>query len=274
MNSPETNGSVQKQNLLKWHHYLIAVLFVLVGAAFIAIKEINISVVCTIFACVFAAAGIVSIILYCVRDVTAGYYRLDLVYGVMSLFAALIFYTKQDAVGTYFQIIAGVILFGNGMIKLQHSIDMKRIDRKMKKVTEVWLVVMIFALVGIAAGGIVVFLTPSDTRVLFIVVGLSLIVAGLSDVFTHIVFNKKLKAFRTTEESLEEPTEETAETAVSIEQSEQVQTQPDEETETEKEETVTEENDQTKDQVLFEVETPTFDGNYSEDEKDASDKQS
>lgn len=192
----EEEQKMQRENQLKWHHYLISFLFVLVGAVLIAYKEINIPFICSFFACVFAIAGLVCVLSYCIKDVSTGYYRLDLVYGIMLLFAALLFFTKQDAVGAYFPIIAGAILFANGVIKLQHSIDMKRIDKKMKKVTEMWLVVMIFALMCIAAGSVAVYLTPQEQRTLFIFIGISLIAAGATDVFTHIVFNRKVKIFK------------------------------------------------------------------------------
>ena len=201
----EEEQKVQKENQLKWHHYLISFLFVLVGAVLIAYKGIDIPFICRFFACVFAIAGVICVLSYCIKDVSTGYYRLDLVYGVMLLFAALLFITKQDAVGAYFPIIAGVILFANGVVKLQHSIDMKRIDKKMKKVTEMWLVVMIFALMCIAAGSVAVYLTPQEQRTLFIFIGISLIAAGATDVFTHIVFNRKVKIFKSGE-SLEEET--------------------------------------------------------------------
>ena len=199
----------QKENQLKWYHYLLSILFVLVGAVFIVYVQMDIAFICKIFACVFAAAGLVSIVTYCVRDIAAGYYRLDLVYGIMALFIALIFFTKQDVVGVYFPIIVGCILFANGVVKLQHSIDMKRIDRKMKKVTEMWLVVMIFALMCIAAGAVAVYLSPAEERTLFLFIGIALVVAGITDVFTHIVFNRKVKIFRNGDYITE--TEETSE---------------------------------------------------------------
>lgn len=211
----EEEQKVQRENQLKWHHYLISFLFVLVGAVLIAYKGIDIPFICRFFACVFAIAGVICVLSYCIKDVSTGYYRLDLVYGIMLMFAALLFYTKQDAVGAYFPIIAGAILFANGVIKLQHSIDMKRIDKKMKKVTEMWLVVMIFALMCIAAGSVAVYLTPQEQRTLFIFIGISLIAAGATDVFTHIVFNRKVKIFKSggpdekeTDESVEEIIEE------------------------------------------------------------------
>ena len=186
----------QKENQLKWYHYLISLLFVLVGVVFIAYVQMDTQFICSFFACVFAIAGVVSILSYCIKDVAVGYYKLDLVYGVIALFAALVFFTKQDVVGVYFPVIVGFILFANGVVKLQHSIDMKRIDRKMKKVTEMWLVVMIFALMCISAGAVAVYLTPSSQRTMFLFVGIALVVAGITDVFTHIVFNRKVKLLR------------------------------------------------------------------------------
>lgn len=192
----EEEQKEKKESQLKWHHYLISFLFVLVGAVLIAYKNIDIPFLCRFFACVFAIAGVICVLSYCIKDVSVGYYRLDLVYGVMLLFCALLFFTKQDAVSLYFPIIAGAILFANGVVKLQHSIDMKRIDKRMKKVTEMWLVVMIFALMCIAAGSVTVYLTPQEQRTLFIFIGISLVASGATDVFTHIVFNRKVKIFK------------------------------------------------------------------------------
>ena len=235
----------------KWQQYLISILFVLVGILFVSYESMDVSFVCRLFAIVFAAAGIISIISYFIKDVDTGYYRLDLAYGVMALFIALLFITGKDAVESYYPMIAGIILLGNGVIKLQHSIDMKRIDRKMKKVTEMWLVVMIFALIGIAAGFITVYLTPEKPRTLFILTGIALIVAGLSDIFTHIVFGKKVKAFKNGDF-------ETEEHDVSV--TPEPEPEAAQETEVEQSEEATEPKDMTEeedegDKVLFEVET-------------------
>ena len=195
----------QKENQLKWHNYLISLLLVLAGTVFIIYKSIDISFICRFTSLVFVAAGVICILTYIIKDISTGYYRLDLVYGIMLLFVALLFYTKEDVVAVYFPIIAGCTLVANGVVKLQHSIDMKRIDRKMKKVTEMWLVVMIFALLCISTGAVIVYLTPQEQRTLFIFIGVSLIVAGLSDIFTHIVFNHKVRLFRSGDYVTEEP---------------------------------------------------------------------
>ncbi len=272
-----TAGQEQEKIRIKWHQYLLAVLFIIVGVLFIMFKEIDMSIVCKIFAAVFALSGIISIISYCVRDVDKGYWRLDLVSGVMSLFATLLFITGQEAVNRYFPVIAGAILLANGVIKLQHSIDMKRIDRKMKKVTEMWLVVMIFALIGIATGFITVYLTPENDRTMFILIGAALIVAGVSDVFTHIVFSRKVKLYKSGDYKIPEaeaPNEEPANDAAAVDAAavdaaaqEEVVTPAASENETVTEspapETVSDD-----DQVIFEVEMPKF----SEENTDDADK--
>ncbi len=262
--SNETKPEV-KQN--KWHHYLISILFVLVGLLFVIYEQMDIALVCKVFAGVFAAAGIVSVISYCIRDVGSGYYRLDLAVGVMALFAALLFITGQDAVNEYFPMIAGIILFSNGVIKLQHSIDMKRIDRKMKKVTEMWLVVMIFALAGIAAGFVTVYLTPEKMRTLFLLTGAALIVAGVSDIFTHIVFAAKVRAFKNMDEetSDESKVEEVTAQQTVAESVEETKTDAPQEEDAQEEQPQGGEDEQ----VLFEVEMPQFspDNNDDTDQK-------
>lgn len=182
---------------------IISALIILVGVIFIVFAKIDLTFVCKFLSVVFCLAGVISIISYCIKDVTTGFYRLDLVYGIMSLFVALVFFTKQDVISVYFPIIAGFILFADGVIKLQHSIDMKRIDRKMKKVNEMWLVVMIFALMCLTAGVVAVYLNPSKERTLFLFVGFALVAAGITDVLTIIFFDKKIKTFNISREESE-----------------------------------------------------------------------
>lgn len=179
----------------KLRHYLVPVLFILMGIVFITYTKMDVKFISRFFAFVFALSGIGMILSYIFKDIEAGYFRLDLVYGVMALFVAILCMTKQDIIETYFPMLIGSIIFANGVIKLQHSIDMKRIDRKMKTVTERWLVVMIFALVCIACGAITIYLLPSSGRTLFIFVGASLLFAGATDIFTHVGFSKKLKTY-------------------------------------------------------------------------------
>ena len=51
------NDTEKKENdQLKWHHYLIAILFVLVGAVFIVYKQIDIPMICKVFSVVFEDA--------------------------------------------------------------------------------------------------------------------------------------------------------------------------------------------------------------------------
>ena len=48
----------------------------------------------------------------------------------------------------------------------------------------------------IAAGSVAVYLTPQNPRTLFVFIGISIIAAGITDVFTHIVFNRKVRIFK------------------------------------------------------------------------------
>lgn len=184
----------QEKRGLKWYAYLFSLIFVLAGLVLIIYVQIDLKFIWKLLACLFGAGAVISIASYCVRDVAEGYLRHELVMGLAALFAALMFLSKQEDLGTCFPILAGLILFVDGVVKLQHCIDMKRIDRKMKQVNEMWLVVMIFALICISLAFVVVYIRSAD-RTLFLLTGISLVVAGLSDVFVHIVFNRRIKVF-------------------------------------------------------------------------------
>lgn len=189
-------------------NYLISLLFVLAGVVFIVYPDIEMAFICRFFAAVFALAGIALVISYFLMDESVAYGRPHLALGIMSAFAALLFLVRQEAVREYFPVIAGTILLANGVVKLQHSVDMKRIDRKLKKVMEMWLVIMIFAILCIAAGAVTIFLTPDKERTLFVFVGISLVVAGITDIITNVVFDRKVKEYK--EQSNTETVKETA----------------------------------------------------------------
>ena len=193
---------------MKLYHYLLSILLILTGLVFIVYADIDIEFIFILAACVFAVAGVASIISYFVRDAEESFYRLDLVHGIMALFLALVFVTKREEIAEYFSIMIGCILVANGVVKLQHAVDMKRIDRKMRKVTETWLIVVIFSLLCIAAGTIAIYAPPSEERTLFIYFGIAFVVAGITDIFTQLVFNRKVRAFnKAAEEALAEKVE-------------------------------------------------------------------
>lgn len=193
---------------MKLYHYLLSILLILTGLVFLVYSEIEVEFICILAACVFAVAGVASIISYFVREAAESFYRLDLVHGIMALFLALVFVTKREEIAEYFSIMIGCILVANGVVKLQHAVDMKRIDRKMRKVTETWLIVVIFSLLCIAAGTIAIYAPPSEERTLFIYFGIAFVVAGITDIFTQLVFNRKVRAFnKAAEEALAEKVE-------------------------------------------------------------------
>ncbi|MBO4267338.1 MAG: DUF308 domain-containing protein [Lachnospiraceae bacterium] len=190
---------------MKLYHYLLSIVLILTGLVFLVYSEIEVEFICIVAACAFAVAGIASVISYFVREAAESFYRLDLVHGIMALFLAVVFVTKREEIAEYFSIMIGCILVANGVVKLQHAVDMKRIDRKMRKVTETWLIVVIFSLLVIAAGTIAIYAPPSEERTLFVYFGIAFVVAGITDIFTQFVFNRKVRSFhKAAEEALEE----------------------------------------------------------------------
>ncbi|MBF1077353.1 MAG: hypothetical protein HXL41_01830, partial [Solobacterium sp.] len=137
--------------------------------------------------------------------------------GIMAIFAGLIIIFKQQILLDIIPILLGLVIVADGFDKLQNAVVAKRIGSSQ------YATYIVLAAVSIVLGFVVMFfLTGVELqKILFVVIGVSLVYCGVSDIFVVLFiadkFHKFLKSFEANgkiidaevEEEREETTEET-----------------------------------------------------------------
>ena len=129
-----------------------AVASLLIGLAFI-LKPYEVSQYCGYgVGGLFAVVGLVYIILYFCHKPISGEYRSEFAIGLLALFAGAYvalsgMITGGTGVGYVLAVrILGILVLGDGLLKLQYSVDIARMK------FSAWWVVLIFAVLGLGVG--------------------------------------------------------------------------------------------------------------------------
>lgn len=188
---------------------LLSVLCILLGVVLVAFPDTTMRTVCYIFAGCLLLVGLYYVIAYFRKDLMEAYYQYDLVIGMVVLVIGICIILKVDAVITMIPMLMGIIVFANGIVKLQHAIDLKRAQ------FSGWVYVLVFALLCIAIS-IVLLLEPKSMAEIFTrLVGIGFIFGGVTDMITLFFLTKQIKVLRRAKEEAEavdvEATEEAAE---------------------------------------------------------------
>ena len=113
---------------MKMNTFLVSLLYVVLGVIMMFFPKTTMETICYIFAGVLILIGIVYTISYFRRNIVDSYYRYDLVYGLVTILCGVLIIVKVDLLINLIPIVMGILIFGNGIIKLQHAVDLKRVD--------------------------------------------------------------------------------------------------------------------------------------------------
>ncbi len=176
---------------------LLSVLCVLLGIILVAFPDTTIRTICYIFASCLLAVGLFYVIAYFRKDLMEAYYQYDLVIGTVIIVIGICIILKVDMVITMIPMLMGIVVFANGIVKLQHAIDLKRAQ------FGGWVYVFVFALLCIAIA-IVLLLEPKSMAKIFTrLVGIGFIFGGVTDLITLFFLTKQIKVVMRAKEEAE-----------------------------------------------------------------------
>lgn len=169
---------------------LLSVLSILLGIILVAFPETTMITICYIFAGCLLLVGLYYVVAYFRKDLMEAYYQFDLVIGMVIIVIAICIIWKVDAVISMIPMFMGIVIFANGIVKLQHSIDLKRAN------FSGWIYVLIFALLCIAIS-IILLLEPKSIAAIFTrMVGIGFVFSGVTDLITMFFLTKQIKMFK------------------------------------------------------------------------------
>ncbi len=176
---------------------LLSVLCILLGIILVAFPDTTMKTICYIFAGCLLVVGLYYVIAYFRKDLMEAYYQYDLVIGTVIIVIGVCIILKVDAVIAMIPMLMGIVVFANGIVKMQHAIDLKRAH------FSGWVYVLVFALLCITISVILLLEPKSMAEIFTRLVGIGFIFGGVTDLITMFFLIKQIKVLRTAREEAE-----------------------------------------------------------------------
>lgn len=187
---------------LKWEAILTGVLYILLGIVALVVPETMQKTLGYVIGIVLIVAGLISIICYLLRDARENYYHNEFVFGLVGMVLGAAVLYKVEVIISLIPFILGILVLFSGCSKLQDAIDLKRLGYGS------WIGMLVVAVINIILG-IVLICNPFQAAiVLFRVLGVGLIISGVSDCFSTIYFARKFHKFKQEQDAVDSTFEE------------------------------------------------------------------
>ena len=134
--------------------------------------------------------GLIFIIVYVARDVKYNLNNNDFLSGLIAVVVGIVILIKWQQFMELVPIVLGALIIVSGCIKLQDAIDLKKLDHP------AFLMMLIVAIVFIIFGSILVANPFKSEIILMRIIGVSLIIAGMTDLFTSVFFDGIRKSYQ------------------------------------------------------------------------------
>lgn len=163
-----------------------ALVYIVLGILFILIP----SVVTTSLAAILGVALVVTGVIYIVdyfRRWDIEYRSNGLAIGILMIFGALFMLLQSDVVVTIIPLLLGLAVIVSGAIKLQNAIVFFRSEDKL------WIPTAILSLVCLVLGVIIMMNPFAAFNALIVLIGVSLLVSGLTDLVIIFLMSRRVK---------------------------------------------------------------------------------
>ncbi len=179
--------SVTPMRVAKIGYIIMSVLLCVFGVLLIADPDISLSVIGIVCGALFIVFGLVRLVGYFSKDLYRLAFQYDLAFGLLMIALGVIMLLSPESLMNFICIALGLSIFADGLFKVQIAIDSKRFG------LSTWWLIMALAVITVVVG-IVLVARPSDSsRVLIVLMGVSMLCEGLLDLGTVITAVKIIK---------------------------------------------------------------------------------
>lgn len=169
---------------------ILSVFYVIAGIVLLFWPEMSIGLFCKVLGIGMLVAGLTHVIIYFTKDHMLNVMQMDLVIGVLCVSFGAYFLLHPEFVENALPFAVGVLLLMGAIVKLQNSIDMKRLHFRF------WKVVLFFAVMMLISGGLLIY-NPFVGHILTLFIGTTLILDGLLNIICMLciahLFKKSYK---------------------------------------------------------------------------------
>lgn len=179
--------SVTPMRVAKIGYIIMSVLLCVFGVLLIADPDISLSVIGIVCGALFIVFGLVRLVGYFSKDLYRLAFQYDLAFGLLMIALGIIMLLSPESLMNFICIALGLSIFADGLFKVQIAIDSKRFG------LSTWWLILALAVITVVVG-IVLVARPSDSsRVLIVLMGVSMLCEGLLDLGTVITAVKIIK---------------------------------------------------------------------------------
>ena len=167
---------------------LSAALYILIGTLMTFFPGMSAQLLSISVGAIFTVIGIL-LTTYFVLDVHKILYRNDFAFGILSILAGLVIIIQKDLILSLIPILLGLVIMASGLMKLQRAVVAQRIQSNQA------MTYLVLSVVALILGLVIIFLLAGhqSRQVLFIVIGIGLIYAGISDLFAIFFLESSYK---------------------------------------------------------------------------------
>ena len=168
---------------------LSAALYILIGTLMTFFPGMSAQLLSISVGAIFTVIGIILLTTYFVLDVHKILYRNDFAFGILSILAGLVIVIQKDLILSLIPILLGLVIMASGLMKLQRAVVAQRIQSNQA------MTYLVLSVVALLLGLVIIFLLAGhqSRQVLFIVIGIGLIYAGISDLFAIFFLESSYK---------------------------------------------------------------------------------
>ncbi len=179
--------SVTPMRTAKIGYIIMSVLLCIWGVLLIVIPDISLSLIGILCGAMFIIFGVIRLVGYFSRDLYRLAFQYDLAFGLLMIALGIIMLLSPESLMNFICIALGLSIFADGLFKVQIAIDSKRFG-----LSDWWLILALAVITVVV--GIVLVARPSDSsRILVILMGVSVLCEGILNLSTVITAVKIIK---------------------------------------------------------------------------------
>lgn len=182
----------------KWDTVLSSVLYVIVGTLLVIFPISVIKSLCYAIAIIIMAIGIIKIITFLLKEQQEGFTRTGLISGIVFIIIGAFIAIRSKTIISVIPFILGILILFSGISKLQYTMQLRKYSAEKNSA------MLITSIVNVVLGIVLAFNPFRGAKVMLIILGICMIVTGLSDLISAIYFYGKIRNHIKDMEALEQ----------------------------------------------------------------------
>jgi uncharacterized membrane protein HdeD (DUF308 family) len=187
-----------KIKTFKFENILSAIMYVIIGLLLMLFPDSIAKSICYAIAVVIIVIGIIKIISFLMKDAQEGFARTGLVSGILFIIAGIFVIIRAKVIISIIPFVLGILILFSGISKLQNALQLRNYTRDNNDA------MLVAAAVNIILGIILAFNPFRAAKFMLVILGICMVLTGLSDIIGGIYSYKKVKEYVQDMEALEQ----------------------------------------------------------------------